>query len=54
MIKVKIMLSLSVDEDEYPVPSDGKVGDELEDYLKDVIHEIDGIKIRTIKTLEET
>jgi hypothetical protein len=38
MIKVKMMLSLSV----------------LEDYLKDVIHEIDGIKIRTIKTLEET
>ena len=40
MIKVKMMLSLSVDEDEYPVPSDGKVGDELEDYLKDVIHEL--------------
>ena len=53
MIRVKIMMTLSVDEEEYPVPSDGKVGDEIEDYVRDIIHEVDGLKIKNIKTVTE-
>tara|TARA_R110002012_G_scaffold314334_1_gene526945 strand:+ start:418 stop:585 length:168 start_codon:yes stop_codon:yes gene_type:complete len=53
MIRVKMMLTLSVDKEEYPVPSDGNVGEEIEDYIKDIVHEVDGLKVRSIKTVTE-
>ena len=53
MIRVKVILSLSVDEEEYPIPSDGKVGAEIEDYLTDIIHELEGLKIKSIKTITQ-
>jgi len=53
MIRVKIIISLSVDEEEYPIPSDGKVGEEIEDYLTDIVHEVDGLKIKSIKTITQ-
>jgi len=53
MVRVKMILSLVVDEEEYPVPSDGKVGKEIEDYFFDMVHEVDGLKIKSIKTVTE-
>jgi hypothetical protein len=55
MIRVKIMMTVFVDPDEYPIPSDGRVGDEIEDYVRDVMHELDGVNIKNIRsTTEET
>ena len=48
-----MILLLSVDEEEYPIPSDGKVGEEIEDYFMDMIHEVDGLKVKSIKTITE-
>tara|TARA_R100000935_G_scaffold47720_1_gene71898 strand:- start:178 stop:345 length:168 start_codon:yes stop_codon:yes gene_type:complete len=53
MIKVKMILTLSLDEEEYPVPSDGKVGEEIEEHVRDLIHEVDGLRIRHIRTITE-
>ena len=53
MVRVKIILSLVVDEEEYPIPSDGMVGQEIEDYFIDMVHEVDGLKMKTIKTVTE-
>jgi len=53
MVRVKMILLLSVDEEEYPIPSDGKVGEEIEDYFTDMIHEVDGLKVKSIKTITE-
>jgi|TARA_R110000796_G_scaffold97103_4_gene203880 hypothetical protein len=53
MSKVKIMMSISVDPDEYSVPSDGRIGEEIEDYITDVIHELDGVKITSIRSITE-
>ena len=54
MIRVKMMLTLSVDKEEYPVPSDGNVGEEIEDYVKDIVFMmLDGLKVRSIKTVTE-
>ena len=39
MIKVKMLMTLAIDKDEYPIPADGKVGEEIEEYIKDVIYE---------------
>ena len=36
-----------------PIPSDGMVGQEIEDYFIDMVHEVDGLKIKTIKTVTE-
>ena len=49
MIQVKITLTISVDPKEYPVPSDGNVGAEIYDYIKDIIHEVEGFKLISIK-----
>jgi len=44
---------LSVDEEEYHIPSDGRLGEEIEDYIKDLIHEVDGLKITSMKLISE-
>jgi len=53
MVKVNVMLSLRVDPDEYPMPSDGRLDTELEDYITDLIHEIEGVKINNIRITME-
>tara|TARA_E500000318_G_scaffold100994_2_gene104159 strand:+ start:220 stop:396 length:177 start_codon:yes stop_codon:yes gene_type:complete len=53
MVKVNIMLSLRVDPDEYPMPSDGRLDTELEDYITDLIHEIEGVKVNNIRITME-
>jgi|TARA_R110000796_G_scaffold82480_1_gene180853 hypothetical protein len=51
MARVKMMMTLSVDEEEYPIASDGMLTEDLEDYMKDLIHEVDGLKVTNIKTI---
>ena len=53
MIRVKMIITLSVDKEEYPIPAEGNVGEEVEDYIKDMIYDLEGIQIRTIKTITE-
>ena len=31
MIQVKVLMTINIDESEYPVPSDGRVDEEVED-----------------------
>ena len=53
MVKVNMMLSLRVDPDEYPMPSDGRLDTELQDYITDLVHEIEGVKITNIRITME-
>ena len=48
MVKVKLFITIEIDEEEYPIPADGQVGEELEYF-----YDIDGAEIRTMKTLTE-
>lgn len=52
-IKLKIMMTIDVDAEEYPIPSDNRLDEEFEDYISDFIHEIDGVKIKNIKIIQE-
>tara|TARA_R110000796_G_scaffold216042_1_gene332110 strand:- start:17 stop:196 length:180 start_codon:yes stop_codon:yes gene_type:complete len=52
-IKVNMMLTLRVDPEEYPIPSDERLDEELQDYITDLIHEIDGVKITNMRTIME-
>ena len=53
MIKVKMMLTLDVDEEEYPVPSDGDVREDFEEYVTELFYDIDGVKVKQVKVLME-
>ena len=52
-IKVKIYVSLEIDPEEYIVPSDGMVTDEIEDAIQDLIHDIGGVSIKNIRITQE-
>ncbi len=54
MIKVKMMLTLDVDEEEYPVPSDGDVREDFEEYVKELFYDVDGVSVKQVKVLMET
>ena len=45
------MLTLYVDEEVYPMPSDDRIDEEIKDYLSDLVHEVDGFKLKNIKVL---
>ena len=53
MIRVKMFITLDVDEEEYPIPADGRVGEELEDGIQEYFYDIEGATIRNIRTVTE-
>ena len=52
-MQIKVFLTLQVDEDEYPVPVDGKITEEVNETLQEFIYDIDGMMIKAIKILTE-
>lgn len=50
---VKVYLTLELDEDEYPIPVDGFVDEEIKEALQEFIYDVDGMTIKTIKVLGE-
>jgi hypothetical protein len=53
MIKVKILLTLEVDPEDYPIPSDGDVTEDFEDYMNELFHDLEGVKVKHMKVLME-
>ena len=43
-----MMLTLHVDEEEYPIPADQNVAEELETSMTEFIYDIGGVKIKNI------
>tara|TARA_R110001592_G_scaffold255636_1_gene519353 strand:- start:532 stop:702 length:171 start_codon:yes stop_codon:yes gene_type:complete len=54
LIRVKIICSITVDPDEYSVPSDGDVTEDFEEYIREFFYDIDGTKITQLKVQTET
>jgi len=52
-MRVKMFITIEVDEEEYPVPADGQVGEELEESIQEYFYDIDGANIRNIRTITE-
>ena len=48
-----MFISLDIDEEEYPVPADGRVDEELEDAFLDLMHDIEGISVKSIRAVME-
>ena len=49
MIKIKVYITLDIDDEEY---ADGDVGSEVEDSIKDHLYDINGVRIKNIKTIQ--
>jgi len=47
--EVRIIMHLSVDSEEYIMPSDGDVTEEISDALKEYFHDISGIVVKYIR-----
>ena len=53
MVRVKAIITIDIDEEEYPIPADGRVGEEIEDGIREYFYDVDGADIRTIRTITE-
>ena len=47
------MMTLLIDPEDYAVPADGKVDEEMEEYINEPFHEIEGVKVKSIKIVTE-
>ena len=52
-MRVKMFITIDIDEEEYPVPADGQVGEELEDGIQEYFYDIEGADIRNIRMITE-
>ncbi len=52
-VRVKVLMTINIDESEYPMPVDERVDEEVEDALREYFHDIDGMSIKNIKTIME-
>ncbi len=52
-MRVKMFITIDIDEEDYPVPADGQVGEEIEDGIQEYFYDIDGASIKTIRTITE-
>jgi hypothetical protein len=48
-----MFITIDIDDEEYPVPADGMVGEELEESIQEYFYDIEGATIRNMKTITE-
>ncbi len=53
VMRVKMFITVEIDEEEYPVPADGRVDEELEDAFLDLMHDIEGVTVKSIRAVME-
>ncbi len=46
-------MTLTVDPEEYPVPSDGDVTEDFEEHLRETLYDLEGVKIMNMKVTME-
>ena len=52
-IRVKMMITLDIDTEEYIVPADGKVNDEIEDFEREAFYDLEGAEVRNFRITSE-
>tara|TARA_R110002167_G_scaffold46067_3_gene137781 strand:+ start:578 stop:748 length:171 start_codon:yes stop_codon:yes gene_type:complete len=50
---IKVLMTLSIDTEEYPMPVDGYVSDEVEESLREHFYDIDGMVMSKINVIQE-
>ena len=49
-MQIILTVSLILDTDEYPIPVDGEIANELEQIVTDAFYDIEGIQVQKIQT----
>ena len=49
--KAKVYITIDVDTEEYPIPADDQVEDEIQDQIESFIYDIDGLNLNQIKVI---
>lgn len=52
-MKAKIFLTIELDEEDYPVPVDGMVVEEIDETIRNLIHDVDGMDVKSMKIITE-
>jgi len=52
-MRVKVYLTIDIDPEEYPIPADENVGEEVEDSIREYFYDVEGASIKHIKTITE-
>ena len=53
VMRVKVYLTLDIDMDEYPIPADENVGQDIQDSLEEYFYDVEGADIKHMKTITE-
>ena len=53
MMRVKVFITLDIDPEEYPVPADENVAQDIQDSIEEYFYEVEGANIRNIKEIME-
>ena len=48
-----MLIAIDIDPEEYPIPADGKVSEEIEDGIREYFYDVDGANIKNIRTIQE-
>ena len=48
-----MLIAIDIDPEEYPIPADGRVSEEIEDGIKEYFYDVHGAKTKSIKTLRD-
>ena len=52
-MRAKIFLTIELDEEDYPMPVDGMVVEEIDETVRNLIHDVDGMDVRAMKIIVE-
>jgi len=52
-MEIKLFITLDVDEQEYRMPADGKIEEEIHEAIHEFVYDIDGMEIKTIRLISE-
>ena len=51
-IKVKVYMDINIDPDEYAIPCDGEVTEDVSEALREYVHEINGMQIVAMRVTQ--
>jgi len=52
-MEIKLLMTLDIDEQEYRMPADGKIEEEIHEAIHEFVYDIDGMEIKTIRLISE-
>lgn len=52
-MRAKIFLTIELDEEDYPIPVDGMVAEEIDETIRNLIHDVDGMDVKSMKIITE-